>query len=109
MNSNEDLVISDFGLGRRFNAVTTRATLTGNGLGTPLYMAPEQIHGAKHVDARADIYSIGRILYELYTGELSLAVQDNSILPPPVQVIVAKCTKFAPDERYQTIGEIKQV
>lgn len=44
-------------------------TSSGEMLGTPLYMAPEQFEGAKHVDARADVYSMGVTLYAMFAGE----------------------------------------
>lgn len=107
MNSDDDVVISDFGLGRRFDASTTRATLAGYGLGTPLYMAPEQVAEAKAADERADIYSLGRMLFELYTGPLSVGVQDTSQLSFGIRTIVERCTKANPAHRYQSIGELK--
>jgi len=62
--------VLDFGIAKLFgrwsqNEVVTR---TGNILGTPAYMAPEQCHGAGHVDERADIYSLGCILFEMLCG-----------------------------------------
>lgn len=107
MNSDDDVVISDFGLGRRFDADSTRATLTGHGLGTPLYMAPEQISEAQSADERADIYSLGRMLYELYSGPLSIGVQDLSQLPFGIRAIVERCTRTNPAQRYQTVTELK--
>jgi serine/threonine protein kinase len=48
----------------------TNLTRTGRGLGTPHFMAPEQFRGAKNVDQRGDIYSLGATLYQLVTGRL---------------------------------------
>ena len=108
MNNDDDIVISDFGLGRQFDATSSRQTQTGNGLGTPMYMAPEQIRDAQNSDERSDIYSLGRILYELYVGALSFGIQDNSKLPPPVQVVISRCVQENPKDRYESIYELKQ-
>lgn len=64
--------ITDFGLAkaRQDSMRAVKATQTGTVMGTPLYMAPEQYVDAAAVDARADIYSLGAILYELVTGKL---------------------------------------
>jgi len=80
-NNDRDLVISDFGLGRALDAETSRKTYTGEWLGTFAYMAPEQLQDAKRADVRSDIFSLGRILYELYTGSIPGAVQDLTTLP----------------------------
>ena len=58
--------VTDFGLAKlRGMPALTR---TGVAMGTPRYMAPEQLMDAKHVDARADIYALGALFYELFTG-----------------------------------------
>ena len=62
----KQLKITDFGIARITDAVKTR---TGSFLGSPSYMAPEQITGSK-VDGRADIYSLGVSFYQLLTGQL---------------------------------------
>ena len=107
MNSDTDVVLSDFGLGRQFDSQSTRQTLTGYGLGTPLYMAPEQDIAAKHADERSDIYSLGRMLYEFYTGPLTLGPQDMHLLPPAIAVIVNRCTQRDPAKRFQNVTELK--
>ncbi|MEQ1508161.1 MAG: serine/threonine-protein kinase, partial [Myxococcota bacterium] len=58
--------VTDFGLAKHRDSAA--ATRTGMALGTPRYMAPEQVRDAKRVDARADVWSLGVVLYELYTG-----------------------------------------
>ena len=64
-------VIMDFGLARQIDQIDTRLTAAGVVLGTPAYMAPEQVAGvADSVGANCDIYSLGVILYELLTGKL---------------------------------------
>lgn len=61
--------VTDFGLARAFHSVGPRFTQRGIGLGTPGYMAPEQFRDASSVDERADIFSLGAILYEVLTGQ----------------------------------------
>ena len=66
--------IMDFGIARSMEAVTR---LTGSMVGTPAYMAPEQVAG-KPVDYRTDIYSLGLILYEMFTGAPAFRA-DNAV------------------------------
>jgi serine/threonine protein kinase len=62
--------ITDFGLAKLLSVGGgTGNTHSGMTMGTPSYMAPEQIRDAKNVDERADVFSLGAILYELYTGQ----------------------------------------
>jgi len=60
--------VADFGLAKALDPGGTRRTAVGVSMGTPQYMAPEQIKDAKNADARADIFSLGCILYELVCG-----------------------------------------
>lgn len=60
--------IADFGLARVHTA-HTQLTLTECALGTPAYMSPEQAQGAKDIDHRTDLYSVGVVLYEMLTGQ----------------------------------------
>jgi len=61
--------VTDFGLARVLGGSHPSLTQMGAMLGTPAYMAPEQVHAPSAVDARADIFSVGVILHELFTGE----------------------------------------
>jgi Tol biopolymer transport system component len=84
-------LVADFGIALAVQtAGAGRMTQTGLSLGTPQYMAPEQAMGEKSVDARADIYSLGAVTYEMLIGE-----------PPftgaTVQAIVAKVINSEPE------------
>jgi eukaryotic-like serine/threonine-protein kinase len=108
MNSDTDIAVSDFGLGRIIDSASTRQTSTGYGMGTALYMAPEQWMDAKRADERSDIYSLGRILYELLAEPLSFTGMDLSLVPPGMAMIVSRCTQRDPSARYQTVTELKK-
>jgi eukaryotic-like serine/threonine-protein kinase len=108
MNNDADIVVSDFGLGRIIDSKSTRKTQTGWKMGTPLYMPPEQLLDAKAADERSDIFSLGRILYELYSGPLTSAVQDTSSLPVAIALIIERCTQRDPDRRFQRVSDLKQ-
>ncbi len=115
--------IIDFGLAR--SAHLEGLTATGLIMGTPEYMAPEQVSG-KRVDERADIYSLGIILYELFTGRVPFT-GDSAIAvgfmqlkedpPPPAQInstvssevanVICKALAKDPIQRYRTISELK--
>jgi len=105
--------IADFGLAKLMlpEAGGTDLTQTRQAMGTPQYMAPEQIEKPASVDHRADIYSLGVVFYEMLTGELPL----GRFAPPSrkVQVdvrldeIVLKALEKEPELRYQQAGEVK--
>jgi serine/threonine protein kinase len=98
--------LSDFGLGRRLERDTPTLTQTNAGMGTPGYMAPEQYFNAKDVDERADIYSMGRVLFHILSGKTPPAVRDIdlSLVDSKYAYIVRKATYEDPDRRYRTLG-----
>lgn len=119
--------ILDFGLVKNvLEKAEDQITQTGLFMGSPKYMAPEQIHGAA-VDARTDIYSLGVVLCELLTGKVpfdratsvSILMAHVSESPPPlaelkpdivasieVEDIVHRCLAKNPDDRYSSMDDL---
>jgi hypothetical protein len=105
--------IADFGLAKLLGKTVDDLTLTGTRqiVGTVPYMAPEQIEGAKEIDHRADIYSLGVTFYEMLTGELPL----GRFAPPSRKVqidvrldeVVLRTLEKEPALRYQQAGDVK--
>lgn len=115
LNKKGQVRIADFGLAKLLDRPATRATSTltkvGQQMGTPHYMAPEQIEHPSGVDHRADIYSLGVVFYEMLTGELPL----GRFAPPSQKVqvdirldnVVLRTLEKEPERRYQHISEVK--
>jgi len=115
--------VLDFGIAKQMAAPGGDGTLTATGtiVGTPAYMAPEQIRGAR-VDARADVYSLGVMGYEMLTGRLpfgtgsfvDVAVRqaevatalDTTGLAPAVAAVLRRAMAYTPDERPETASEM---
>ncbi len=114
--------IMDFGIARSMEALTR---MTGSMAGTPAYMAPEQVAG-KPVDYRTDIYSLGLIMYEIFTGKQAFEA-DNAVavalkqlrespppphelepaIPVPVERAILKCLEKEPPRRFQSIAQLE--
>jgi len=105
--------IADFGLAKLLDRPATVYTLTkaGQRMGTPHYMAPEQIEHPDQVDHRADIYSLGVVFYEMLTGELPLGRFPTPSQKVHVDVrldeVVLKTLEKEPERRYQHASEVK--
>ncbi len=105
--------IADFGLAKLLARAPADFTLTQpqQVMGTPSYMAPEQIEHPAEVDQRADIYSLGVVFYEMLTGELPL----GRFAPPSqkyqvdvrLDEVVLKALEKEPSRRYQHASEVK--
>jgi tRNA A-37 threonylcarbamoyl transferase component Bud32 len=105
--------IADFGLAKLVGLTPTYLTLTGphEVMGTLLYMAPEQMKRAHTVDHRADIYSLGVVLYEMLTGELPLGrfapPSHKAAVNEQLDQVVLRALAREPAERYQDAGAFK--
>jgi eukaryotic-like serine/threonine-protein kinase len=100
--------VLDFGLAKIASANEDPLTERGAMMGTPAYMAPEQVEG-KECDARTDIYALGLVLYEMATGkrperDLPLALDAT---PPQFAHIVTRCLEKDPHARWQTAHDIQ--
>jgi eukaryotic-like serine/threonine-protein kinase len=125
--NDDDLVkIVDFGLAAAARKVDSRLTKSGILVGTPTYMAPEQVRG-RSIDSRTDIYTLGIILYEMfvgaapYTGDESMAIlfqhvegsatpprEVNPDLPEALETVILKAMAVDPEQRYQTFDELRK-
>ncbi len=122
-NGFKNVVLTDFGIARILDA--SNLTMSGMTVGTPAYMSPEAGRGAK-VDERADIYSLGIVLYEMLSGHVPydadtpFAVimkhindplpplnQFNVDLPDSVEKLLLKALAKDPDDRFQTAAEFE--
>ena len=111
--------IADFGLAKLLgidaedSAVEKPFTLTGTHqvMGTPRYMAPEQMQGSSAVDHRADIYSLGVVFYEMLTGELPIGRFELPSKKVRIDVrlddVVLRSLESAPERRYQHASNLK--
>ncbi|MEQ1692593.1 MAG: protein kinase, partial [Gemmatimonas sp.] len=122
-------LVTDFGIARAGtdSGDTPRLTATGMAIGTPAYMSPEQASGDRDLDARSDLYSLGIVAYQMLVGEPpfignttpALLVKHLAEMPVPVDQrrqdvppdlarIVMRLLEKAPEQRFQTAGEMVQ-
>jgi serine/threonine-protein kinase len=121
------VVLTDFGVALPFEDEEGDTVVDGGGelIGTPVYMAPEQVEGRIDVDARADIYALGAILFEMVTGERpwrgesAWAVASARLLAPPpdprtivpnlpesVGRLILRCMARSPGDRYRAVEDV---
>jgi eukaryotic-like serine/threonine-protein kinase len=128
--TNKDFVkVLDFGLAKltsQGDEKVSHKTRTGSVMGTPFYMAPEQCEGRASIDHRADIYSLGVILFEMLTGKVpfggegygEIIVKHITVpapsaretapeLSPAIDLILHRAMAKKPSERFQTMGELQ--
>lgn len=106
--------IADFGIAKlagEGSKSDVTLTMTGSTLGTPHYMAPEQIENPSEVDHRADIYSLGVVFYEMLTGELPIgkfeAPSTKTPMDRSVDEIVFRALERDRERRQKSAGQMK--
>jgi serine/threonine protein kinase len=123
LDPSEHVYLADFGLTRRQSDQAARPG-DARSLGTPAYLAPEQIEGGP-IDGRADVYSLGCLLFECLTGERPFAgasrlevawahleseppraSERNPELPAAIDGVIRRAMAKKPDERYSTCAEL---
>jgi serine/threonine protein kinase len=127
--NDEKIKLLDFGLAKILaaDAEKSRAlTKTGDVLGTPYYMSPEQAQGQSSIDWRSDIYSLGCVFYEMWTGHVPFGgkneyevtfkhvnaeppkLSDQRPAPPWMEAALAKCLAKEPGRRFQSAAELSK-
>jgi len=126
INEHDLVKIVDFGLAAGVSPTDSRLTQRSARMGTPAYMAPEQVRGGS-VDPRTDIYSLGIIMYELFTGTTPYVGKDPieiafqhvegkpkppreraPDLPPVVEAVILKAMAVQPDDRFQSMDTLRE-
>ena len=125
INTRKEPVIMDFGLARRENLNEAQLSKTGQVIGTPSYMAPEQVEGNNElIGPRTDVYALGVIMYQMLCGELPFKGVVTLVLAkiiteqppapseikadvdPELEQICLKAKERDPDKRYQSAAEL---
>ncbi len=122
------VLLMDFGIARAMEEGSARLTGTGLVIGTPQYMSPEQATAEKHIDHRADIYSLGVVAYEALTGTLPFEAETirdlivhhltkdpkdpratRAEIPEDVADAILKCMAKEPGERWVSAGDVARI
>ncbi len=115
--------VMDFGIAKPAGDAATAGGVTGYVLGSPEYMSPEQARG-RAVDLRSDLYSLGIVIYELFTGALPFRADtpvstlllhleaepflDHPALPPALRLVLARCLAKQPAARFASARDLVQ-
>lgn len=115
--------VADFGLAKAWDPSMTKLTKTGQVMGTPLYMSPEQCRNTRDVTVQCDIYALGVMLYEMVEGappfdadnaydlmgkHCNDPVPRGQRLEPRVQAIVDRCMAKEPEQRYRQLRDLER-
>jgi tetratricopeptide (TPR) repeat protein len=126
VGTDDHVTVTDFGIAKA--AAATALTTTGKIFGTPEYMSPEQAMGTRELDARSDNYSLGVVVYQMFTGQVPFSgetplgvmrchvdepppppLQINPAIPPAVEAILLKALAKDREKRYQRAGDMALV
>jgi serine/threonine protein kinase len=118
-------LVTDFGIARAIEA-GTRLTVTGNAVGTPTYMSPEQAMGERALDGRSDIYSLGVLGYQMLAGRVPFAAGNSMALllkhvsesprpiaelrpdaPKALREVIERALMKAPEDRWPTAESMR--
>jgi serine/threonine-protein kinase len=118
--------VLDFGVSKMMRPEGEELTMTGTMLGTPQYMAPEQLTSSRTVDGRADLYALGTVLYEMVSGVLPYDAKTLAALiaskmsdaprplaqtapdvPGPLGAIILRLLAWDPNARFATAAEVE--
>lgn len=128
LTASSEVKVGDLGLAKEVNADDSSLTMSGVVMGTPFYISPEQVRGARDVDHRTDIYSLGATLYHLVTGVVPYRGSSpaeimskhltepfpwpqavNPELSEAVCRVMYKMMAKEPGERFANMREVSQV
>ncbi|MCB9576347.1 MAG: serine/threonine protein kinase [Polyangiaceae bacterium] len=117
--------VLDFGISKLTTDGDSSMTRTRGGMGSPLYISPEQFESAKNVTHATDIWALGAVLYELLSGVAAFAASSipevyarimadpppritplRSDVPPGLERVVQKCLEHSPKDRYLTVADL---
>jgi serine/threonine protein kinase len=114
--------VADFGLARQLEIGDTRLTNSGQVMGTPVYMSPEQCRSTKSVTVKTDIYALGVIFFEMVVGRppfdannaydiMTMHCNDQPKFPrldKSLKDVLAKCLEKSPGKRYQSLYALEK-
>lgn len=110
INSEGDALVSDFGIAQLFDK--QQVTSDGTVMGTIAYMSPEQKVSARNVTSASDIYSLGVVMYEMFTGtkplgRFKIPSEINSSIPKQLENAMLKCLETKPEDRFKLADDLK--